>query len=214
MIDWKLEDKVPEALKPVEIGTAQKAMTDKADQNIADWISDIKRIDLFKDPIRCPVAFIEELNALVDSGITNSDTERQKRRKLVIAIQGHKKRGLFEDDVKIRIDNITGFSSSIFSNINAVEDWILLGDQFDPDNEWGAIGGDNTDPLGFFLSGDGTEGELSGIVQIDLGSASITPEQIEKITERTKIDLIPAYFIIQLGHIVSGSFIIFPGGVI
>lgn len=216
MINWKFRNKVPVALKEkILVGTPQDDMLTKADEDIEDWQNDIKLVQRFKDPIRCPTSFLFELGALFESGLVNSDTERQKRQKIANAVPTHKKRGLFNDDVKIRIDNITGFSSAIFDNKEDIEDWILLGDFDDPDNEWGALGGDNTDPLGLILTGAGDEGWLDGVTLIDLGNDSLSQEIIDKIVEELKTDLIPAYFLIILGFVDANDiFIAYSGGVI
>lgn len=203
MINWLFKNKVPKAYPKDDIHS--DTMCSKADTHIADWITDIKKIELFRDPLRCPTAWLDELGALLEAGVVNSDNERQIRQKVENAIEGHKKRGLWEEDVKVRIDAITGYSSEIYSNKLDINDWILLGAADDPnpiDVPWSILGGDNIDPYSMVLTGEGNEGWLDGIILIDLGNDSIPAATITKIVQELETNLIPAYYLIRLGYVV------------
>jgi len=156
-----------------------------------------------------PDVFLDTIGNQFAAGILSSDTEKQKRIKILNAIAGHKKRSLWEDDIKIRIDSITGLDASLYTVIGD-DDSIFTGDGLTPAAfYWSTMGCDGVDDdLGEALIGDGTEVNISGNIYIDLGG-NVSSDILDQIEENisTINKLIPAYFIIYLGYISGTAFI-------
>jgi len=84
------------------------ALTDKMDTHIEEWRDEITAMPRLYLPDMCPEPYIEELGYMVGANIYEQDTEREKRIKIVNAIDTHRLRGTWEDHAKIIIDEITG----------------------------------------------------------------------------------------------------------
>ena len=156
-----------------------------------------------------PDVFLDTIGSQFAAGILSSDTEKQKRIKILNAIAGHKKRSLWEDDIKIRIDSITGLDASLYTVIGD-DDSIFTGDGLTPAAfYWSTMGCDGVDDdLGEALIGDGTEVNITGNIYIDLGG-NVSSDILDQIEENisTINKLIPAYFIIYLGYTSGTAFI-------
>jgi len=188
------------------------AFANKIDELMDSFESDTLGLNTFIDPFRCPVIVLDELGYLLNAGLKNSDTERQKRIKIATAVQGHKKRGSFQYDAKPKIDNIAGGDSQIFRS-TVSGDWILGGDGYTipSDSYWGTMAGDaSDDDLGLLLIGDGTELEVAGNIYIDVDNNSLTATEIQQIVDELSKDIVPAYFRVFLGYINgSGIFVVY-----
>lgn len=181
--------------------------------------TDIDTINTFKDVIACPAQFLVEIGLMLNAGINYMDSEIIKRRKILSAIESHKKRGTWEDDAKLRIDAITGYDARITTSVDS-SDWIMLGGSDDPDYYWGTMGVDGIDnSLGLDLIGVGTEIVISGNIYIDchygILTSTLTAEQIAQIVMELEFDVVPAYMRIYLGYYDAvGAFNVYADGII
>ena len=188
------------------------AMSDKSDEHLEEWKSDIKEIDTFKDAIRIDSNLINELGFLLSAGIKNQDSLRTKKEKVYKAIMGHKLRGTWNDDAKPKVDAIAGGDSQIVQVIGA-DDFVLIGDGNTPSGYfWSVLGGDGvaTD-YGIRLVGEGDENVLKGIILIDTDNSGLTVDEVEQIKLDLE-DVVPAYFIVKLGYVSGGIFVEYPNG--
>lgn len=185
-----------------------QALIDYMNTAIATWKAETLDIQKFKDVVRCPAKFLTELDFLLSAGCVNEDTERQKRVKIHYAVQGHSKRSLWADDVKIRIDNITGLDSSLYSDVG-IDDWVQCGDGLTPVAfYWATFGVDNIDlNLGISQMGDGYESAVSGNIYIELGGV-VDSATVTRILEDI-LSVVPAYYRIIVGHVIAGSFVVY-----
>ena len=101
------------------------------------------------------------------------------------------------------------------------DDWILVGDGLTPAAfYWAALGVDNIDlDLGIALIGEGTEVEVAGNIFINahdgITVATLTADQVTQIVQELQDDVVPAYYIVNIGYVnTSGQFIIYSGGII
>jgi hypothetical protein len=195
------------------------ALADKIDSIFQAINTDIDALNTFKDPVQCPASYLVEIGNLLNAGILSQDSETIRRNKISIAIATHKKRGQWAGDAKLKIDAITGYDARILASVDS-DDWILLGDSDDPDYYWATMGADGIDNnLGLALVGEGTEIYIAGNIYIDchygVHTPVLTAAQIAHIVLEIQYDVIPAYFIINLGYIdTGGSFVIYAGGTI
>jgi hypothetical protein len=153
-----------------------------------------------------PTIFLDTIGNQLQAEIKQVDTDRQKRVKILNAIAGRAKRSLWADDVKIRIDNITGLNAQLFSPFG-LDDFIICGDGNTPTSfYWSAVGCDGIDDgLGISVIGSGDEVEVLGNIYIDLGGI-VAADVIDRIIFDIKT-IVPAYFRIILGYTVGTAFI-------
>jgi len=187
------------------LNTDGQALIDKINSYIASWKNELLIINYWNDPVICPDVQLDDLGFLLAAEILSSDTPRQKRVKIWNAIQGHRKRSLWEEDIKIRIDAVTGLNAVLYSNINN-DDWIMGGDGNIPSGYyWGTMGVDGVDlNLGLALLGTGLEYQIKGNIYIDLG-ATVTSAVLDLIEINIQ-NIIPAYIVIVLGYTVGTTF--------
>lgn len=189
------------------------ALGDKADEHIQEWLDDTQHLEWLLDPVRCPSEFLDELGYYVAAGINKSDSDSAKRKKIHTAVQSHKNRGSWENDVKIRIDAYVGGDSSIVNQYEN-DNWVMLGsEEVDTTNYWAVMGGDgSTDNYGIRLLGTGREDVLRGVVCIDVDSSTLTESEVEGLKEELEDDAVPAYFIVILGYLIAGVFVAYSNG--
>lgn len=220
MLPLPFEKYVPTILKN-NITVKGQALIDKVDTLLEVIKDEILEMYYFKDPVRTPNSFLEELGFWLNANLLNTDSDFNKRSKVKGAVRGHKNRGSWEDDAKIRIDSITSLDSAIFRAVDT-DDWILGGDGIVIDSSyyWATMGADGLDlDLGLALIGAGDEVEVAGNIYIDLHegvfTAVLTVDQITQIVTEIEDDVVPGYFRVHLGYInTTGQFIVYSGGVI
>lgn len=192
----------------------------KVDTHLTTWRKDIIDIRRLVRSDECPAKYLIELDFLLSAGIKDLDSELTRRKKIRDAIETHKNLGLWKTDVKIKLDNITGYSAALIKAIGT-DDWILVGDGTTPSTSyWATMGADGIDDdLGLALLGEGTEIEVQGNIYVDMhegiNTGVLTQAQIDQAVNEIKDDSVPAYFIVYLGYLdVSGIFVQYPGGII
>lgn len=222
MVPYPIDKHIPKILKEY-MTTKGQAFVDKHNEYLLAWIEELKEMYfLNKLPERVPVQFLSELSALLNAGVLQTDSETTKRKKLYYAISTHKKRGTWEDDAKIRMDNITGYSASIFTVQNS-DDSIEMGQIASEDatfywsTEQGNDGSD--DELGTWEVGDFTEYVVAGNIYIDchegVTTAVLSASIITQLVTELSSDIVPAYMAVYLGYVnATGQFIVYSGGII
>jgi len=222
MFPYPFEKFVPDILRN-NLTAKGQAFIDKHDEYILAWIEELKELYFAnKLPERIPLDFLEEMGYFLNAGLMQTDTETIKRKKIADAVKSHKLRGTWNDDAKIRIDNITGYNAAIFVATQS-DDSIEMGQTSSEDatvywsTESGYDGAD--DSLGTWEIGDFTEYVIAGNVYIDchegVNTAVLTSDQIEQIVVELEFDVVPAYMKVYLGYINTlGQFIVYTGGII
>jgi hypothetical protein len=186
------------------------ALVNKLESLIEEWGNDALELYYIKVPDRCPANVLNFMGEYLAADINEFDTETEKRKKISNAIATHKQRTLFDDDVKPKIDAITGASSSIWGNIFSDDSFFVGGVSWVPSGcYWSTFAIDGIDnDLGDSLIGGYDEAELSGVVYIDLGTSTATADEINKIII-TLQDSVPAYYKVFIGYENgSGQFVI------
>lgn len=218
MLPNTFENFIPKFLKD-NLDTSGRALITYIDDFTDLFYGYIREMYFFKDAVRCPAEFLDELGYWLSAGLKQGDSESTKRTKIYYAIMGHKKRGTWEDDAKIKIDAITGYSALIFT-AGDTDDAILLGQEsIDPDFYWITFQ-DNSgtdDDLGWWLVGDMTEYVIAGNIYIDchegINVSTLTSDEIAQIVAEIETDIVPAYYAVYLGYTTAtGQFIHYAGG--
>lgn len=170
LMPYPFSEYIPKLLKDkLSSSAGGTAFVNKMDEYMLAWQAETINVAFLKTVDRCPTNFLDEMNAYLEADFKPFDSERVKRQKIYNAVQGHKLRSLWDDDVKIRIDNITGESASLYE-LPGSDDYIFTGDGVvSVGTKYSTFGGDgiNTD-LGCLMTG-GIEPNIAGIVYIDLG---------------------------------------------
>ncbi len=190
------------------------ALADKADQQIQSLNDEIISVSTFIDPVRIPALVIDEMGFLLNAGFLGSDSIIIRRRKLANAIQGHKNRGTWNDDAKLRVDAFVGGDSQLISaDVLTSDDSIVMGGvATEPDTYWSIFGADGVDLLqGIAVIGGGDEVVLPGVIQIDVDSSTLTTDEVERLKLELE-DIAPAYFRVFLGYLSAGVFVPYPNG--
>jgi hypothetical protein len=181
-------------------------LANKIDADLTAWKHDLLMLKYILRPDETPAWALDELGVLLNAGIKQYDSEKEKRRRIHDAIETHKLNGTWIDDAKKRIEGITGQTASLYSLID-VDDDIELGHLADdPDYYWGCEGINGVDDnLGYWEAGTLTEPfmQTSGIVYIDIGSG-LSAEIVDRVVTEISSDAIPAYYKVFLGY-VTGS---------
>lgn len=209
---------IPKAFREnTKLSTIQ--MCDEADDQLGSLYDEIINLKYLMDIERCPDKYLSFLGYLNNAGIINSDNETTKRQKIDIATASHKIRGSWENQVKIFMDAITGYSAEIFRATDS-DDWILTGDgSLAIGSDWAILSGDGNEPYGMSLIGEGDEIEVAGNIYIDchngIHTAILSTAQITMLVNGIKDDVVPAYMRVYLGYIdSSGIFTRYSGGTI
>jgi hypothetical protein len=187
------------------------AFANKHDEIIESIKNDTLGLNSIIDPSQIPSVMLDELGYYLNAGLEEYDTDKQKRIKIMTAVQGHKVRGSFKFDAKPKIDLIAGGDSQIIQGVTG-DDWILVGDGLTPSAYyWSTMGCDGIDDnLGLSLIGEGIEIEISGNIYIDVDNNSLTADEIEQIVYELEKDIVPAYMKVFIGYIDgSGVFIVY-----
>lgn len=130
------------------------AMSDKIDSHLLEWKGDILNLNNILDPAMIASILLNDIGNYLNAGILNTDSDRTKREKISRSVQGHKKRGLWEDDAKPKIDSIANGDSQIVRAQDSA-DWILFGQEpGDINNYWGTFGTDVVDTSEYVFESD------------------------------------------------------------
>lgn len=191
-----------------------QALTSKIDEIFSGIQSDLVNFRNLRRVEKMSRPFLNAIGYMLVANILIADTDVIAARKVYTALAQRKYKASWLNDVKPKIDNVTGSNAVIYSPFNE-PDWIVLcGEITDPPNWWGVIGVDGTDDnQGLDIVGDGTESELSGNVYIDVGISTLTADQITQIVLSIAPST-PCFFRIYLGYTVGTNFIPYAGGVV
>jgi hypothetical protein len=187
------------------------SLADKSDETIASIFAETIGLETLRDPGRAPSVTLDELGYMLGANVLPYDSDATKRSKIAMAVSGHKNRGLWLLDAKIKIDTITGFSATVYTVWATSVGWLIRGDGIEIENEMATLGGDGI-YNGLLLIGQGTEPELPGNVYIDTGTSTLTSGQVGRIVYELALDVVPAYFRIFIGYTSAGEFIVYPNG--
>jgi hypothetical protein len=173
--------------------------------------SDILGMGDMRNPESCPSQLLIEVGALLNAGVLVSDTDRIKRAKVVFAIHGQKNHGLWPE-LKATCDSISGASAVLYLGLSA--DWpIRVGDLtgYNLGNMWSLRGGAG-DGFGIIRTGSGMESIVPGNIYVDVGTNSLTADQVSQIVGLLKYDVAPAYCYVSIGYTTAGVFTTYAGG--
>jgi hypothetical protein len=164
-----------------------QALVDYLNQFCIDTKNDILSIWYMKHTEQTKPITLDKWGDYLEAGILNEDTDRQKRQKIIDAIQGHKLRGTWLYDIKIVIDSITGKDSKLVENTTIFEedDSIIVGDNSTENSLFSTIGTDGVNTLGTYIPEIKASVSLvPGVVAIDLG---LTEDEIITIEDDDSI---------------------------
>ena len=137
MLPLPIEKYIPKVLRDnLSSSPSGQALIDFLNNHYEELSEEILEMYWFKLPSRCPSIFLNELGYLLNAGIVNTDSDYTKRSKIENAIETHKNRGTWENDAKLRIDAITGYSSSLYSTIDSDDSIEMGGLDTEPDYYW------------------------------------------------------------------------------
>jgi hypothetical protein len=151
------------------IDDSGQALINYLNLTIPEWKKEIIELKYQKVPDRMISTLLDELGYYLQAGLKEDDTDRQKRIKIAYAVRSHKNRGTFQDDVKIKIDGITGENCFLYTD-TYTSSAIFTGDGLISSSlYYSAMGADGIDTdLGIDFEG-GINYKLAGFVWIDLG---------------------------------------------
>jgi hypothetical protein len=151
------------------IDDSGQALIDYLNLTIPAWKKEIIELKYQKVPDRMISILLEELGYYLQAGLKEDDIDRQKRIKIAFAVKGHKNRGTFQDDVKIKTDGITGKDCFLYTDAYT-SSAIFTGDgSVGSSLYYSAMGADGIDlNLGIDFEG-GINYKLVGFVWIDIG---------------------------------------------
>ena len=193
-------------------------LANKIDIDLKAWKKNILDIERLIRADECPYDYLDELNILLSAGFKQYDNELTKRQKIVTAIERHKKRTLWVDDIKPRIDFITGYSAVIKSWMDAPQDdWIeMAGDEIAwfQNGNYCVESADNTSLYAFIEIGQGDEVYVAGNFYIFphplISTPVLTPAQVTQIVNEIR-DNCPAYYRVFIAY---GDYIPYAGGLV
>jgi hypothetical protein len=191
------------------------AMADKTNNNLNEWKNEAHTIEWIRRCDQCPSSLLDELGALLKVTFEADDDDATKRQKICTAVADQKDRATWESDAKGRIQDITGIAPEIY-NVADTDDWIWLGKEAsDPSFYWATFGTDAIDDdLGIWIVGEMDEFVVAGNIYIDLKSSTLTAQQIQDIRDALETDVAPAYYILYLGYVSAGVFVVYANGII
>ena len=149
-----------------------KALVNYLDQFCIETQQEILSVWYLKHPEQTKTITLDYWGDYLSAELKSNDTERQKRIKIVNAVQRHKLRGTWKFDIKIRIDNITGKDSKLVVStvIFEEDDSIIVGDNSLENSLFSTIGTDGLNEFGMYIPEIIFSVALvPGIVAIDLG---------------------------------------------
>jgi len=199
---------------------AYLALVAKMNSIMLSWYNELMELYFAKMPERVSSDLLNELGYFLGAGFLPYDSEVTKRLKIKNAIATHKKRGLWTQNVKIKIDTITGYSSAIIYVPSTTEDWIEDDGIVSAGTYWNSEGvGFDSAYLGINEIGGYTDPEMRGNIYINchvgINTPVLTSSQIAQIVDAIAEDDCPAYFAVYLSYInSSGQTIVYANGTI
>lgn len=187
--------------------TKAVALANKIDIDLKAWKKDTLDIARLIRADECPVDYLNELNFILSAGFKSYDSEPLKRQKIITAIENHKKRTLWINDIKTKIDAITGYSAVIMSYKDASQDdWIeMAGDEeaWFQNGSYCIESADNTSRFAFIELGRGDEVYVAGNFYIFPHPQNPNPilpiQTINQIVNEIYDDL-PQYYRVYLAY--------------
>ena len=165
---------------------------------------------------RTPSLVLEEIGYQLNADLQPGDSDRLRRQKTSTAVQGHRRRGTWDQDAKPKIDAIVGGDSQLVNVDMSTDDddIVVVGRRVGEDtadNFWGVFGvgrvANETFGVASILTG--TENNIDGVVWIDIDNTTITQDIVDDI-EFALRDVVPAYFVVIYGITIGGVFTPFP----
>jgi len=210
-----MKNPIPESMIAVFPDAAQKnpdaawvALASKMDSIFGGVLTEVKLAERMHLAYQAPASVLDELGYMVGAGITQGDSDSQKRKKIWGAVPSQKSRGQWIASAKPIIDIITGYSASLFSGYDDFWPVRLGGDIAYGYDKWANRGsGAVAAYVGMVRTGDGDEPIVGGNVYIDLGNGAISAAVIQQVKDAIATDIVPAYYRVVLGYISSGSFV-------
>lgn len=218
MLPLPFIDYIPQQLRQ-NINAQGQAFVDKIEELLTDISEEVLALYWLKLPERCPAKFLDELGFWLSAELNNFDTERDKRKKIYQAIEIHKRQNSWTQDLKIKCDNITGYSAQIIKALGTTGKWVLIGDGTTPSTyKWASLGADDgTDPdLGLALIGDSADIEQRGNIFINLHPSIDYAILTEAVVQQAYYEIEGknplSYFNVFIGYINSaGNFANYDG---
>jgi len=173
MIPKKIINFIPDSLSE-NLDKNGLALIEFLDEFNLNILNDILSIWYNKYPEKAKEIILDSLGKYLEAEIKSNDSIKQKRIKIVNAVKRHKLRGTWENDIKIRIDSITGKSSSLVKNTTVFEsdDSILISDNNIDNDFYNTLGTDGTNEFGIYLPEVINVINITpGIIVIDIGIA-------------------------------------------
>lgn len=172
--------------------------------------SDIITLGFLKVPERAPSVFLDVLGDMFAAGILAGDNDTQKRAKIAVAVDRHKRRGSFAFDAKGIIDAIAGGDSKIVPDPQT-SDAVFIGDGVvEGTTFWSTFAGDGINlSLGDDFIGGGAASGDAGVIWIDVDNPTLSATD-QALLEESLEDVVPAYYIAHIGYFdVGGNFVIY-----
>jgi len=204
--------------KGFDSSDTKTSLTSKIDSHVLAWEKDVQIALYQTDSARMPSQFLEEEGWLLQAGILPSDSDRTKRQKIAGAQLAHSRRGTWQYDVEPKIFSVTGIAPVLF--LGWEWDWWIRsgGNPYPPTAYWSIRGGNNDSmSTGMIRYGNGNENILGTVIFIDLGSSTLTADQISAIitaltNTQNGLESMPAYFRVYLGYTTGQVFTEYAGG--
>lgn len=217
MLPIPFRNYIPRILKQdFDTDEGGQALATKIDTHLLEWLDEIRDLKNLRNPVKCPAIILDILGYQLNAGIKNYDSERTKRKKIITSISNLKNRGLWNYDLKNRIDTITGTDSELVRVIDSGV-WLQMCHELeDPDRYWGTISDTTDSELGLIIEDTTLNILTAGIIRINTKLPN-TPESlllIDKIKIEIQDEFTPAYMQLWFGYVDNGSFIIFSNGVL
>lgn len=177
----------------------------------SDMVSELRLHDI----THMPSQFLPVAAAWLNATFVTGDSDQTKRKKIANAVPARNQAGLWTPSVKPELDAVTGASAVLYSDVT--DDWWV----WEEGNEatvtataWDTFGeGDDAALPGMILAEADVESINPANVYIDLGTATLTADQVTEIVALMQ-QFTPAYFRVYLGYTTAGSFTEYAGGTV
>ena len=216
-------DNIPKVLREeIADGNANdgQALCDYMDTFIDECDDLVTEFGFIQTPERCPSQFLNELGYMINANIVSTDTDTQKRQKIQYAIANRQTKGSFTGFLKALIDAITGYSSSMWTDLT--ENWWV---EMDPSDgvwstisagkvttpyDWGIEGSPGGSHNGLWELATGLEVFAPGNLYINLGDGGVLGSTIiNEVIALLQSYAYIAYMIINIGWVSNNLFTIY-----